>query len=103
MAFLGPVLGALSSVATTLAPIVSVAGTIASMATGSGKKGGGGATAQQATSAAAISEEDIETKRRRALAMQKQMGRGGTLLTSGSDYAPASTVGGALRSTFGGT
>ena len=100
MGIVGTVLGAVSSVATTVAPILSVAGQIYSMVSSSGKKsGGGGGTAIQPTPTATAPAEDEALKRRRAVAAQKAKGRGGTLLTSGSD---ASTVGGALRSTLGG-
>ena len=100
MAFLAPIISGIASVATTVAPIVGIAGQIYSMVSSSGKKGGGGGGAAiQPTPTATAPAEDEALKRRRAVAAQKAKGRGGTLLTSGSD---ASTVGGALRSTLGG-
>jgi hypothetical protein len=103
--FLAPVIGWIAANAGTIATLASAAGTVANIATSasSKKSGGGGGTIIQQAAPAAAAEEDAETKRKRVLAMQKQMGRGNTLLTSTSDYAPASTVGGSLRSTLGGS
>ncbi len=101
MAFLLPVLAFLGQNAAAIGAITSIAGTAANIGMSAGGKKGGGTVIQQAASTPA--DEDLETKRKRVLAMQKQMGRGSTLLTSSSDYAPpASTVGGSLRSTLGG-
>lgn len=105
IAAIGTGISAVASAASTLSPLLSVAGTVAGIATSGGKKGGGGgATIQQAAPAAEAVGEDLEAKRRRAAAAikQKGWGNGSTLLTGGSAYAPASYVGGALRSTFGG-
>lgn len=61
-----------------------------------------GGEAAAAAKAAAAKAERLRMQRSGILAMQKQTSTGGTLLTSGNEYVPASTVGGALRSTLGG-